>query len=155
MGINARFSERDVANALHSYAVRIEEVVIRNLRRLGEQCVIHARNRTGEESWYDQTGNLRSSIGYVVGKDGEVIASGGFAQVLNGSEGSFEGKQYAMELANALSGKYFLIVVAGMKYASYVEEMDNKDVLASSSLFAEEELPKMVKRIDDMLKRIK
>lgn len=155
MGVKARFSEGDIRRYMQERIERVDSVIIRNLRRLGEQSVAYARNRAGEESWYDQTGNLRSSIGYVVGKDGEVIGSGGFSQVLNGSEGSSEGKQFAMELANKLAGKYFLIVVAGMDYASYVEEMENKDVLASASLLAQEELPKMVKRIDDLLKRIK
>ena len=155
MGIKAKFSEGDIKRYMQEKTERVDSVIIRNLRRLGEQTVAYARNRAGEESWYDQTGNLRSSIGYVVGKDGEVIGSGGFSQVLNGSEGSSEGKQFAMELANELAGKYFLIVVAGMDYASYVEEMENKDVLASANLLAQEELPKMTKRIDDLLKRIK
>lgn len=155
MGIVPKFALKDVRSYMEQYASRAEEVVIRNLQRLGEQTIIKVRDRSGEESWYDKTGNLRSSIGYVVGRDGEVISEGGFSQVLNGSEGSSEGKRFAEELAAQLTGKYFLIIVAGMNYASYVEEMENKDVLASSSLFAEKELPKMVKRIENMLKNLK
>lgn len=155
MGIVPKFTLKDVRSYMEQYASRVEEVVIRNLQRLGEQTIIKVRDRSGEESWYDQTGNLRSSIGYVVGRDGEVISEGGFSQVLNGSEGSSEGKRFAEELAAQLTGKYFLIIVAGMNYASYVEEMENKDVLASSSLFAEKELPKMVKRIENMIKNLK
>lgn len=155
MAIVPKFTQRELHDYMQSYLNRIDEVVIRNLMRLGEQAVAYARDRSGEESWYDQTGNLRSSVGYVIGKDGVVLGKGGFSQVLSGAEGTSEGQSYAKELAEQMAGKYFLIVVAGMNYASYVEEMENKDVLASSSLFVQEELPRMVKRIDNMLKTIK
>lgn len=155
MAIIARTSLSDVKVYMQKQAENLDRVVIRNLERLGMMAVTYARDRAGEDSWYDQTGNLRSSIGYVVGKDGEVVSEGGFRTILNGANGSSEGKQFANELANSFANKYFLIVVAGMKYASYVEEMDNKDVLASASLFAEKELPKMVKRIDNILKTLK
>ena len=134
---------------------RTDKVVIRNLQRLGEEAVIYARNRTGAESWYDQTGNLRSSVGYVIAKDGGIVRRGGFSQILDGTEGPSEGKVFAAEVAKDYPGKYVLIVVAGMNYASYVEEMENKDVLASSSLFVERELPKMIKRIDEQIGKIK
>lgn len=155
MAIVSRFTLKDVSAELQSYAKRAESVVLSNLQRLGEQVVIHVKDRPGSESWYDQTGNLRSSIGYVIGKDGAITHTGGFAPVLNGTDGVSEGKQYAKEIASTLSGKYFLIVVAGMNYASYVEDMENKDVLASATLLAEKELPKMIKRIEDMLNRAK
>ena len=58
-------------------------------------------------------------------------------------------------MAEAYPGSYVHIVVAGMNYASYVEDMENKDVLASSSLFVERELPKMIKRIDEQIGKIK
>lgn len=134
---------------------RVDKVVIRNLQRLGEEVVIYARNRTGAESWYDQTGNLRSSVGYVIAKDGNIVRMGGFSQILEGAEGLTEGKQFAKEMADTYPGRYVLIVVAGMNYASYVEDMENKDVLASASLFAERELPKMIKRIDEQIGKIK
>ena len=37
-----------------------------NLSYLGTSCVTRVRDRTGSESWYDQTGNLRSSIGFAI-----------------------------------------------------------------------------------------
>lgn len=145
----------EIRDYIRKSVERIDKVVIRNLQRLGEECVIYVKDRTGEESWYDQTGNLRSSIGYVIAMDGKIVRSGGFSQILNGSEGPTEGKQFAKEVAEANPGKYVLIVVAGMNYASYVEEMDNKDVLASASLFAERELPKMIRRIEEQISMIK
>lgn len=145
----------DIQEYIRRSIEKTEKVIIRNLQRLGEEAVIYARNRTGAESWYDQTGNLRSSIGYVIVRDGGVVRRGGFTQILDGAEGPSEGKRFAKELANSFPGRYVLIVVAGMNYASYVEEMENKDVLASSSLFVERELPKIIKKIDEQIGKIK
>ena len=45
---------------------RVEVLTVRALSYLGELCVIEARNRPQEISWYDRSGNLRSSIGYAI-----------------------------------------------------------------------------------------
>ena len=155
MGIICKTPMSEIQEYINKAIERADKVVLRNLQRLGEEAVIYARNRTGAESWYDQTGNLRSSIGYVIARDGNIVRVGGFSQILEGTEGPTEGKKFAKEMADAYPGKYVLIVVAGMNYASYVEEMENKDVLASSSLFVERELPKMIKRIDEQIGKIK
>lgn len=155
MGITCKTPMSEIQEYINKAVERADKVVIRNLQRLGEEAVIYARNRTGAESWYDQTGNLRSSIGYVIARDGNVVRKGGFSQILDGTEGPSEGKRFAVEVANNCPGRYVLIVVAGMNYASYVEEMENKDVLASSSLFVERELPKLIKRIDEQIGKIK
>lgn len=155
MAIECKTAMSEIQEYIRLSIERTDKVVIRNLQRLGEEAVIYARNRTGEESWYDQTGNLRSSIGYVIARDGSIVRRGGFSQILEGTEGPTEGKQFAKEMAEAYPGKYVLIVVAGMSYASYVEDMENKDVLASSSLFVERELPKVIKRIDEQISKIK
>ena len=44
------------------------------------------------------------------------------------------------ELAKLYSQTYALVVVAGMNYADKVEAMDNKDVLASTELWAKGEV---------------
>ena len=155
MGITCKTPMSEIQEYINQAIERADKVVIRNLQRLGEEAVIYARNRTGAESWYDQTGNLRSSIGYVIARDGSVVRTGGFSQILDGTEGPSEGKRFAIEVANNCRGSYVLIIVAGMNYASYVEEMENKDVLASSSLFVERELPKLIKRIDEQIGKIK
>jgi len=64
------------------------------LTKVGEECVNVARNlNPSEGSYTDQTGNLRSSIGYVVIDDGVIIRKGGFQQVHTGSEGVMKGLQ--------------------------------------------------------------
>lgn len=126
---------------------RVEMLTVRALSYLGELCVIEARDRSQEESWFDQTGNLRSSIGYVIVHNGRIIQYSEFKQVKNGGDGTTEGKKFAEELAKKFSRGYALIVVAGMNYAEYVEAMENKNVLASAELFARSELPNMMSRL--------
>ena len=49
---------------------RIEQQTIYNLSYVGERCLNEARSTN---SYKDQTGNLRSSIGYVIVKDGTIL----------------------------------------------------------------------------------
>lgn len=135
--------DRVLANAIQ----QAKRKTVRMLCFLGEKCIIEARDRSQEESWYDQTGNLRSSIGYVVVMDGKIVSTSSFGQVKNGSEGSLEGKALAKRLAENFKTGYALIVVAGMHYAAYVEAMDNKVVLVSAELLARRELPSMMQQL--------
>lgn len=128
-------------------AERVERLTIRALSKLGEQCVTKIRDRAGDKSWYDQTGNLRSSVGYVIAHNKNIIQYSTFNQVKQGSEGVKTGKDLAKELAKRYSNNYVLIVVAGMNYAEFVEAMDNKDVLASTELWAREQVPLMLEKL--------
>ena len=132
---------------LKAEAERIHRLTIRALAYLGEQCVSLARDRAPELSWIDRTGNLRSSIGYLITHNGNIIQYSDFKQVKQGSEGTKTGKDFAMEIAKQFSSDYVLVVVAGMNYAEYVEAKDNKDVLSTPELFANRELPKMFERL--------
>ena len=49
-----------------SEAVKNDKLVIQALSNLGDMCIAEARDRAEEDSWFNQTGNLRSSIGYIV-----------------------------------------------------------------------------------------
>ena len=106
------------------------------LAKLGEECIAKIRDRSCEESWYDQTGNLRSSIGYAVYDYGVKQIQSAFNIVRKGVEGSSEGKKMISQLGKEYSNVYALVVVAGMNYASHVEALENKDVLASTELWA-------------------
>jgi hypothetical protein len=106
------------AQALAEYMQRINTVVMRNLRYLGEQCVTEARKH---HSYKDQTGNLTSSIGYVIAVNGRVVSRSQFNPIASTSmEGSKEGLEYAMEVARQFPRDVVLIVVAGRSYAKYV-----------------------------------
>lgn len=137
----------EVNDMLMREAERVERLTIRALSKLGEQCVTKIRDRAGDKSWYDQTGNLRSSVGYVIAHNKNIIQYSTFNQVKQGSEGVKTGKDLAKELAKRYSNNYVLIVVAGMNYAEFVEAMDNKDVLASTELWAREQVPLMLEKL--------
>lgn len=137
----------DFNAAIQAEAERVDKLAIRALAYLGEQCVIEAKDRTQEASWFDQSGNLRSSIGYVIVAHGRIVQYSDFNVIKQGSEGVKEGRELAEELARKYSSGYALIIVAGMNYAERVEAMDNKVVLASAELLARQELPSMMLKL--------
>lgn len=147
MGIRMTTKLSEVHDMLMREAERVERLTIRALSKLGEQCVTKIRDRAGDKSWYDQTGNLRSSVGYVIAHNKNIIQYSTFNQVKQGSEGVKTGKDLAKELAKTYSNNYVLIVVAGMNYAEFVEAMDNKDVLSSTELWVKEQVPLMLEKL--------
>lgn len=122
---------------------RIEQRIIYNLSYVGEQCLTEARSTN---SYKDQTGNLRSSIGYIIVKDGKVIRQSDFAVVRKGSEGKSEGEKFARSLASKFPDGIVLIVVAGMNYASYVSAK-GYNVLDSAELLADRLVPSILKQL--------
>ncbi len=106
---------------------RVEMLTVRALSYLGELCVIEARNRPQEISWYDRSGNLRSSIGYAIIHNGKILEYSDFTQVRQGNEGVRKGKALIEELSKKFANGYALVVVAGMNYAEFVEAMENKE----------------------------
>lgn len=122
---------------------RVTSALIYNLCAVGEQVLNQARSTN---SYKDQTGNLRSSIGYVVAVDGEVVQSSSFEVVKDGADGSRDGKSYALELVKQFPEGIVLIVVAGMNYASYVSAK-GYDVLDSSEVLADRLVPEILKQL--------
>lgn len=147
MGIRMATKLDEIHKILMKEAERVERLTIRALSYLGEQCVIRVRDRGGDKSWYDQSGNLRSSVGYVIAHNGNIIEYSEFNQVKSGSEGMMAGKKIAEEIVKRYSNNYVLVIVAGMNYAEFVEAMDNKDVLASTELWAMDQVPKMLEKL--------
>ena len=147
MGIRLTTPMSEINAAIQNETQRVEMLTIRALSYLGELCVIEARNRPKEISWVDRTGNLRSSVGYIIAKGGKIIKYSDFQQVKAGSEGVDEGKKFAEMLAKQSLSSYVLVVVAGMNYAEYVESMENKDVLASAELYARRNLPTIMEKL--------
>lgn len=122
---------------------RLKRAIIRQFMYIGEMCLTRARNT---DSYKDQTGNLRSSIGYVISVDGRVVQASDFSVVKSGREGANSGLSYAKRIARSFPHGICLIVVAGMKYASYVSAK-GYDVLDSSELEAEKLTKKMLNEL--------
>lgn len=151
MGIEATFSMADVEKRFKAFLDEIEKKQIARLQKLGEMCVNHARNIAPENNGFnDQTGNLRSSIGYVVFNDGVAVHTA-YKQVLNGSEGVQKGEALALKVGGMSKG-ICLVVTAGMEYALYVEAK-GRDVITSAEHLAERELPGMLEKLVSNIKR--
>lgn len=121
----------------------VQNIVLHRMSYIGEQVLNAARSTN---SYKDQTGNLRSSIGYVIVKDGSVVRASSFEQVKNGSDGTSKGRSYAESLAARYKNGIALIVVAGMNYAAYVKKR-GYDVIDSSELLAEQLVPQMLREL--------
>ena len=144
----------EITNAMQTLHRRI----IRNLRIAGEEAVKKARLMATKDGvggggvlppYTVQTGNLVSSVGYAITYEGRIIDMSSFQPVEgrkdkngiplgDGVEGSTTGKAYVKELAMRFPQGYALILVAGMEYASYVQELYYRDVLVSGTLVAEQ-----------------
>lgn len=153
MGIKMTTPMSVIDDFINDEIQRIHFLTIRALCSLGEQCVIKVRTSPSIDSWCDDTGNLRSSVGYVVVHNGVIVNISNFEQVREGAEGAKEGKTLAEKLAKSYKRGYVLIVVAGMNYASYVEAIENKVVLSSAELFARREFPKMLENLKNQIAR--
>ena len=150
MGIQPKFSPDDVKKMIKVKTDRIDHVIISRLKYIGETFVNNARSNN---TYLDQTGNLRSSIGYIVLKNGKKQYEN-YQLSERGTEkqkGMSTGKQLANELASGLSIGYVLIVVAGMDYAASVESK-GKDVLTASSILAKEQLITAMDKIKNSLR---
>lgn len=132
---------------INSAGVRIMQAILHNLQVIGEKVVNRAR--TTEEKgkdFTDRTGNLRSSIGYVLSVDGQIFSSSGFPAVMNGGEGSQKGKAFAESIAEKIPQGIALVVVAGLNYAVYVSNR-GYDVIDSGEMLARELIPAMTKKL--------
>lgn len=179
MGIESRFA-KDFDKLIEAIPAITREVIIETLAYLGEQCVTRIRDRSAEASWYDQTGNLRSSIGYLIIDNGMTIVDFGFSPSFGkpdrkekvefttkdgkevsftaskpggGQEGAQKGKVYAQSLVSLYSRGLTLLIVAGMSYAELVEAMKGKDVLASTEIWAKREAPRLMERAKEKIER--
>lgn len=117
---------------------------INALNYVGLQCVTEAR-KSGK--YTDRTGNLRSSIGYVVLENGQPIKKGSFNKVLaTANEAEVQSNELIARLAATYNTGLVLVVVAGMDYAAYVEAR-GYNVLNSAETLAKTLVPKMLKQL--------
>ena len=139
MVIEPKFDFNAINKRIAEYQKRIILAQILTLRFLGEECVKRARINA---DFIDQTGNLRSLIGYILFQDGVALSSY-FKKVKKGSDGTNEGRKLALQVGSENDEGLVLVVVAGMEYALAVESR-GRDVLTSTEHFAKQELPRML-----------
>jgi hypothetical protein len=135
---------RVIENHLKASADAKIKVLVNTLCYVGEQCIIEARIAG---NYQDQTGNLRSSIGYAVIRDGMVVQQGYIDKTKTGNEGASEGKVFLeSKIEKAKKKGLVLIVTAGMNYAEYVEAR-GYNVLTSAELKANSLVKSMMTKL--------
>ena len=146
--IVSKFDIRKLNASLAEKRTGVTKHIIDTLSYIGEECIRIARE-SGD--YNDITGNLRSSIGYVILNDGKPVVRGA-AKQYSGKKGNGEqGAPAADALLKKLQADFpwgiVLIVCAGMNYAAYVENVHHKDVLTSAELKAESLMKSLLKGI--------
>lgn len=163
MGIRPTYSPSALQKQLKQKMERSRRAMINTLCYVGEQCVNRQRQQRSPDptsfgktipphqpNYIDWTANLRSSIGYVVVADGEVVKMSSFEPVKGGDEGAQRGRQFAREIAARYNNGIALILVAGMKYAAYVSSK-SYDVLNTCVTEAEDLIPRLMRQLNDVI----
>jgi hypothetical protein len=145
--LQPKFNAQQIRQYLAKQKELIENSILERFNRLGEVFVTNARNNN---TYQDQSGNLRSSIGYMIFKNGEVIF-----EAFPGSQSI--GVQAAKEVAQQVfrdnpNNGFVFIGVAGMEYALAVESK-GYDVITGSSIVAETALKKSMKQLQEMINK--
>jgi len=156
MGIEANFKMSEINSYLQGKVKMLDELMIRNLNFLGMECVNFAKSL---DTYTDRTGNLRNSIGYIIVKHGNVISSK-FEAGQRGPEfdskevpGERVGENFAKEIAKNFQVGYALIVVAGMEYASYIEDVKHLDVIAPAKSLANVRIKQVAQSIVNSMRK--
>lgn len=124
-GFRQLFNGAQLQNVVNQFHEEIHQDILEVYRYIGEEFVNKART---SGNYSDRTGNLRSSIGYIILFNGKIVEQN--------FEGNTEGKNQGINAANELAEQhpegYVIIGVAGMKYSAYVEAR-NYDVITGSA----------------------
>lgn len=144
MPIKPTYNKQAIDRKVEELAARQRAAIVERLKAIGEQCVNEARNlpslsrdnpaalKPHQPNYIDDTGNLRSSIGYLLLADGRAEKE----YFPGRGEGADRGKELAAKVAAAHPSGFVLVVVAGMEYAKYVSDK-GYDVLDTARLTAE------------------
>lgn len=134
-----------VIKAIRQQVVEADDMTRKMLQYVGEDFVRRAREN---REFKDDTGNLQSSIGYVIVKDRKIIwkAFNGIGKSIN-AEGKEAGERLAQSIALTIKDGWGLIGVAGMEYGIYVEAR-GIDVITGS-------IPETRKLLKEVIKDLK
>jgi hypothetical protein len=155
--IKPKFTKQDIDKYVKDRITAIENAIVSMLQKIGEDFVSNGRNMG---AYRDQTGNLRSSVGYVILKYSLQLHKGGFvkitakkkpgAKLIETISGAKAGDLLVEQLKKEFAEKYrnaiVLVGVAGMDYAIFVESK-GLDVITGSSQIAAVQLKESVERL--------
>ena len=116
------------------------------LKAGAEECYRILRDRPEITSFFNITGNLRSSLGTAVYDRGRAHFVCQFETIFNGQQGSSKGSSMANSLASQYIDCVALVIMAAEDYASEVEDRDSKDVISSVTAYAEQKVQSWIKQ---------
>jgi hypothetical protein len=150
--ITPKFSANDIAKWSAEVRARVINTMLSRLQFVGEDFVVNARSIN---TYMDQTNNLRSSIGYVVSYNGNILSQN-FEVSGKGTGSGEKGVQEAQKLAKDIADNYptgfVLVCVAGMDYAAAVESR-GYDVITNSSITAVSDLRQAMRDLKAKINR--
>lgn len=144
--IKQLFSQLELDMWFDIFEKNSESALYEKLQEAGEYFVKLARE---SGTFKDQTGNLRSSIGYVIVKNGTLLTKN-FAkhtksQIKTPIDGDKVAEKIAINIASQIKG-FALIGLAGMNYSVFVEAK-GYEVISGSALQTEMWLRKSIMEI--------
>ena len=147
--MSLKLANKDELNKyILAQSVNIEKALIYRLEAFVAELQNHAKLSAG---YKDQTGNLKASIGGVLLNQGKPVSYAGFEETEEGSS-----IKSSADFLNSLISKYkkgyTILVVAGMEYASYVENYHGRNVLKKSELKMAKELPVLLENLKKQIK---
>lgn len=151
-------NEKEVNEQFKKFEEHYNRKAVEWMCRLGEQVVKYAKENG---NYTDHTANLRNSIGYIVIQSGKVVSesfTGGSTPKEAGGNPSMAqeaGRRYALQIADEYNNdKTYLVWVAGMEYAAYVEAK-NFDVIQGSGDWVESQAQKQMENFKRwLMKRV-
>ncbi len=126
----------------------IDNLFFQRLVELCDERIAIQRAKVSPEGYNDQTGQLRSSVGYIIYRDGK-IRHENFELAPYGTDkapGLKAGRELALSQLRITEG-WGVVLVAGMEYASWLESNHNRTVLASATFKLEDDMEYILKNI--------
>lgn len=130
----------------------IQKAIIYRLGALLAELENHAKLNAG---YNDITANLKSSIGGSIVKDGKAVVYTDFNKESGKKEstenGDKIGKNFLDVIVKETQPGIHIVMVAGMEYATYVENLRNKNVLKQTELKMNSEILRVLEKIKQIV----
>ncbi|HBW79945.1 MAG TPA: hypothetical protein DEF78_06330 [Sphingobacterium sp.] len=138
----------DFQQMVNQQLAEIDNQFLEQLITLCDERIEEQRAKVSPEGYNDQTGQLRSSVGYLIYRDGK-IRHENFKLSPYGTDkapGLKAGRELALRQLRITEGRG-LVMVAGMEYASWLEANYHRTVLTTATFKLEDDIEYILKNI--------
>lgn len=143
---------RGIQKYIREQQRKIQNTIIYRLNALLAELENHAKLNAG---YNDITANLKSSIGGSIVKDGKSVRYTPFNKEQGKKEptedGDKIGKNFLDVIVKETEPGIHIVMVAGMEYATYVENLRNKNVLKQTELKMNSEILRALEKIKQVI----